>query len=433
MTESGAQPQPGTVVLLGNYRPTLVLARRLGQAGYRVISGLQGCDRGAELSRHVDEVWDHPCVKADRDEFLEALNALLVERPDITCVYPVAEEYVRFFAERRPALSRPVTLAMVHPQTVDACLNKPFMMELARQAGIPIAPFAQVRTREELIERAEAIGFPIVLRPADSTQRLNGEKAVLVRSRDHLDQVNPVWPRDQAALLIQRKAAGIRHNLYFAAVDGKVCRYLHAVITRTDRKDGSGLAVDGKTIAPDPTLRRYTETLAAELDYTGVGCAQFLVDEATGAVSFLEINARIAGNHAVPEHCGLDLGAFLIAVAVGDDIDRAPREGRAEVRYSWLAGDLDGLKSSWRRGELSTAETISWARKVVTTAWGAHLDMMFNWRDPMPGLVTFLDVLPGIGHLTRRRWRVNTSRPDTADAARPIGPAIRKEAVSWRR
>ena len=207
-------------------------------------------------------------------------------------------------------------------------------------------------------------------------------------------------------MILQRKAQGIRHNLYFAALDGVMCRALHAVITRTDRIDGAGLAVDGITIEPDADLMRHTQAMLAELDYSGIGCAQFLVDEDSGVVSFLEINPRIAGNHAVPQHCGLDLGHFLVALSRGERdglADGDMRIGRAGVRYSWLAGDIDGLKSSLKRREISLLQAWSWLGKLIDTARGAELDMMLSRDDRLPGIITLLDVIPGIGHITRRR------------------------------
>lgn len=412
-----------TVLLLGNYRPTLVLAETLNRDGYRVIAGLDGCDRGAEVSRFVDEVWDHPPVKRDADAFFRALSDLIAERSDICCVYPVAEEFVRAFAEQEPALPDRVVLAMVPAATILTCLDKRTMMTMAKDAGVPIAPFAEVSNLDDLTRQAEAIGFPIVIRPADSTKRLNGEKALAIPSAAALTSAFAAWPADHSSLLIQKKASGLRHNIYFGAIDGDIRRYLHAIITRTDRKDGSGLAVDGITIAPDSDLRRHTDALVRDLGYTGVGCAQYLVDAETGAVSFLEINARIAGNHAVPERCGLDLGRFLMALSAGDEVcTRDRREGDVGIRYSWVAGDVEGLKSSWRRGEITGREALAWTKTLIATAFGAHIDMMLTWRDPLPGLFTLADVIPGLGHLTRRRHTHGAfNRKPHADA-KPLAP-----------
>lgn len=401
-----AQADRGTALLLGNYRPTLVVARELKRSGFRIMSGLDGCDRGAELSRFVDEVFDHPSVVQDKASCLASIAKLLSQRSDITCVFPVSEEYVRLFAEARPVMPNHATVASVPAELVSTCLDKRQMMTLAQDHGVPIAQFAEVSGIDALNEQANTIGFPLVVRPADSTKRLAGEKAVTIADGTELAHHFARWPSGQKALLLQKKAKGIRHNFYFAAVSGEIRRSLHAIITRTDRIDGSGLAVDGVTVTPDADLARYTASLTQALAYSGVGCAQYLVDELSGEVSFLEINPRIAGNHAVPDYCGLELGLFLYDLCNGADVVSDPiRVGRAGVRYSWLAGDLNGLKSSLKRREIDAAGAWRWLKALVATMRASDLDMMLNRRDLLPGLATLADVIPGLGHLTRLRHR----------------------------
>ena len=107
---------------------------------------------------------------------------------------------------------------------------------------------------------------------------------------------------------------------------------------------------------PDPDLQSYTLRLLESLNYTGIGCAQYLVDGTTGKVAFLEINPRVAGNHAVPEHCGLDLTNTMMELTLsGKPAETKLKFGRIGVRYTWLAGDLEGLKLALRNREVGLA------------------------------------------------------------------------------
>lgn len=391
-------------LLLGNYRPTAIIARDLKARGYRVAVGLDGFERGAELSRHVDRLWCHPPLDEDGPAFARALSELLARRGDIRLIVPVAENYVRFFAEEDIALSASVTTLMVAPELVTTCLDKQRMMTLAEASGVPVAPFAEVRDQPELIGAAERIGFPLVIRSVSSTHRLFGEKAVTVADRAALERLLPDWPEGHPALLLQRRASGLRHNLYFSARAGRIERLLHVKIARTDRLDGAGLAVEGATVATDPDLGRDTAALVAALGYTGIGCAQFLVDAVSGETSFLEINPRFAGNHAIPAACGLGLTERLLDLCLdpASSADGPPVPLRS-LRYCWIAGDLLGVKVAWRQGRISAREAGRWLGRMVGARWRAKLDVGFDWRDPLPGLANILDVLPGIGKLTRMR------------------------------
>ena len=390
-------PERPAVLLLGNYRPTLPLSEMFSRRDMHVIAGSEGCDHCAEYSRFVSEIWDHPKV-ADAKRFLSALTKLLGERPEIGLVVPVEEAFVRFFAKHKTHLPEHVHIAMVDPQLAQTCLDKVALLNIAAGADIPVAPFRLVDSVDGMRAALDALSYPCVVRPEESSNRLYGHKALTVQSDEDRDRWFATWPAEQRALLVQRKVGGIRHNCYFAAQAGRISRYLHAIIIRTDRVDGSGLAVEGRTIAPDPAILEYSKKLVSELNYTGIGCIQYLVDEERGETHLLEINPRIAGNHVIPEYCGLGLAEFLVDGADGDI-----RFGRPDVRYSWVAGDLEGFKSELLRGALGPGQALKWLGRIVRNAVRSDVDVMLNARDPLPGIVNLLDVIPGVGHITRLR------------------------------
>ncbi|MBC01089.1 MAG: hypothetical protein CML67_16285 [Rhodobacteraceae bacterium] len=392
-------------LLLGNYRPTMVIARELKARGYRVATGLDGFERGAALSRHVDCIWTHPKLEEDETAFARALSEVLARRDDIRLVVPVSEPYVRFFARGKVDLPGGVLAMMVAPELVETCLDKRHMLATAEAAGVPVAPFAEVGDHAALVAEAERIGFPVVIRSLSSSHRLLGEKAVTADDRKALDRLLPDWPEGHFALLLQRRASGPRHNLYFSARNGRVDSLLHVRITRTDRLDGAGLAVEGEAGETDPALGGYTAAMVAALGYSGIGCAQFLVDPETGETCFLEINPRFAGNHAIPAACGLKLTDRLLDVCLSHEPRHDEPPARSQLRYCWLAGDLLGVKVAWRNGQVSTGDALRWLGQAMRARWRAQLDVGYDWRDPLPGLLAILDVLPGIGKLVRR-WNI---------------------------
>jgi predicted ATP-grasp superfamily ATP-dependent carboligase len=408
-----------TVLLLGNYRPTLTLARVLSGKGYRIISGLEGHEGGAEYSRFVNQIWDHPHLRADPDKFAGALREF-VEANDVSIIFPVSEEFVRFFSDAQYSCPKHSTVAMVDPKLVRKCLNKIYMLDLATKNQVPTASYAIAKSLVQLYEVGNRIGYPLVVRPEDSTQRLDGKKALFVADEHDLKRQLPDWSATDCGLVLQKKSTGRRHNIYFAARHGRLHRYVHAVILRTDNPDGSGLAVDGLTIAQDPELRDYTERLVEALDYTGVGCAQYLVDKQSGQVNFLEINARIAGNHAVPERAGLDLSAFLIDLAAGREIDANVIDGETSIRYVWTSGDIDAAKIAWMRSEIGHVDAIIWVLRAVWSAIRADLHMTFTWSDPKPGLMALKRLLPSINklatHIRQRRQHGSVVKTDPTHA-----------------
>ncbi|MEM8839617.1 MAG: hypothetical protein AAGE89_16120 [Pseudomonadota bacterium] len=390
-----------TILLLGNYRPTLALARTLSKEGHRIIVGLEGCDGGAEFSRFTDLVFDHPHLNDGEESFLSALEAFVKEN-GVTVIFPVAEEYVRVFVKHRDRVSALPPIAMVDPDLVAQCLDKPAMMERCVKLKVPCAPFAMVHDREAAREAIDRLGLPLVVRPERSTQRLDGKKALSLYSGKDTKHLFDVWAHDEGGLILQSRFEGRRYNVYFAADNGKLFRHLQAVILRTDNPDGSGLAVEGKTIEPLPALKDYTERLVGELSYTGVGCAQFLVNDLTGAVSFLEINARIAGNLIVAEEAGLRLSTILPSLALKEPIDQTFIEGRTGMRYVWVTGEMMAAIVNQSRGEIGLLEMTKRCARAFFTGLNADLHMVFLWRDPLPAIVTMIRLMPSFSGIKRR-------------------------------
>lgn len=402
-----------SVLILGNYRPSYILARTFHKRGFRVICDMEGYELGAEMSRYVHALWPHEPYARDPNGFQAVLAHFLNQNPDIEWVCPVTEPLIKAFAQERLSLPASCKLLSVAGDLVQLCLDKNRILSLAKSLEMPLAPFAVISGSEELIAKATEIGFPLVVRPQSSSHRLGGQKAVTIDNLQALQVGFETWKSETSDLLIQRHAMGKRDNIYFAASNGAIERYLHAKIVRTDQADGSGLAVEGQTIAPCPNLRAQTERLVKALNYSGIGCAQYLVDEQSGKTCFLELNPRIAGNHALPDHCGMGLDDWFIDHLEGAATKGAAKEQEVKVfdkslSYSWLAGELEGIKQNYRRKHLGLMQALRSYGVAVKAYRAADMDIAFSKDDPKPGWWTLLDSIPFLCRLSRLRlvaWR----------------------------
>ncbi len=404
MTENIKKP---LVLLLGNYRPSLILARMFKKRGFSVAVGTHGCERLCQYSNAVSSMWNHSPLNGGPTVLAAELQSFADQNPDLIAIYPVAEEYVRLMAEHEELFRRLPPIVSMKSGLVKKCLSKDFMLTLARENGVPTAPFAQTRGLPETSEIGKtAVGYPMVLRPVDSTSRIDGNKAVVIDTEDALSELYQKHRLEHQDVLLQRKFQGTRHNVYFAAIDGDVTRVLHAVIDRTDKVDGTGLAVEGRTLGTDHDLVAQTGKLLKALNYSGIGCAQFLVNVETGETSFLEINPRIAGNHALPEHAGLDLGWFNFERIVHNRICRRQVRAAAGLRYCWSTGDLMGAKVAFLRKEIGLPALLAWSARAVMTAIRSDLHMVFSLRDPRPAIRGVWNLVPRIA-----RWRTREISP----------------------
>lgn len=426
-------PARATMLLLGNYRPAIAVAQALKSDGHQVIAGQEGEPLGAHCSRYVDAFWDHPPLKDDPAAFLEALMSLLMARPDIKAVVPVSEEFAVALARYERTIRQHTLLASPARRIVSLFSDKLAALTLAHSLGVPTLPFACVEDRASLLEQAERIGYPLTVRGLGTTARVFSKKALILADAQALTGAIAHWPDGHDRLLLQRFAAGHRHNLYFAARAGKLTGMLEAKILRTNALDGTGLAVDGITKTPDDQLVADLQKLITATNYTGIGLAQFIIDPTTGQRCFLELNPRISGSHVIAEQAGLPLSRMAVELARRATPDvPANAAVKPGLRYVWTGGDLLAAKQALADGEITIARALGWAARAIWSALRADFHMICSWRDPGPALISMLLLLPRCSSL-RQALRRNFAAGRIISSPRDVSPRTRTGDIRGKR
>ncbi len=367
-------------LVLGDYRQTLAVVRALDGRGYRVVAGIaDSAPSQVRWSRRVSQRWQHPQIDED---FAPVLREA-IERFRPAVVFPVGDREIAWFGRHRDELPD-VPIAAPDVAITTECQDKVALMRRAGDHGVPHAPYRVVASPAELQAAVEEIGFPVFVKPHDPLLRIFGEKGIGCDDEQALAARFAEWPEPHRKLIVQRYAHGPRHNVYFAAHRGELLGAVEVEIIRTDRRDGTGLAVDGRAVAPNPELIAATETLAESMKYTGVGCTQFLV-AGDGTVSFLELNPRLGANYVVAHRAGLDLASIAVDLARDRNVVVPPL--RTGVRYAWTLGDIDGLKEEIRGGGLESGDVVRWIGALIATAARARVHVTWKLDDPAPALV----------------------------------------------
>ncbi len=377
-----------SVLVLGNYRQTLAVVRSLSAAGYAAIVGRSGERTPVECSRCVSEVWSHPpLAESTLDEFMTALDAFAADRPDVGLVFPIGDAEIPLIARAVDRLPKQIKPVIAAPDVVEKCLDKSITMQLAAELGVPQSRYEFAQDNEAVIAAAERVGLPCIVKAESEHGRVFGEKARIYASLADLESDFREATPPPHGFVVQHYFQGRRHNIYFFAQRGELKTCLQVRILRTDRSDDTGYAVDGESVKTTPALARHTAALVEGLSYNGAGCAQFLIDEATGAISFLEINSRLGANFAITRNCGMDLPHWFVKLTESPQADFAfPKAYKLGRRYAWTYGDLMGLKHALGRRELSIGGLVRRVTQVLTTFAMAHMHITWSWRDPLPTL-----------------------------------------------
>ncbi|WP_119155223.1 urea carboxylase [Caldimonas tepidiphila] len=216
--------------------------------------------------------------------------------------------------------------------------------ELAQAHGVPLLPGSGLLAdAAEARREATRIGYPVMLK---STAGGGGIGMRLVRSEAELDAAWEAVERlaranfKDAGLFLEKFVEQARHIEVQLFGDGR------GQVVALGERDCSAQRRNQKVIEETPAPHLAADTRRALLDaavrlgqavsYRSAGTVEFVLDAASGAFYFLEVNTRLQVEHGVTEQVtGIDLVEWMVRLARGDCFELTapvPRGASIQVR-----------------------------------------------------------------------------------------------------
>jgi propionyl-CoA carboxylase alpha chain len=236
------------------------------------------------------------------------------------------------FLSENPAFAEKVTdagLTFIGPpaSVIAAMGDKIAAKQLAIDAGVPTVPghFQPVHNPDEAADAADAIGYPVLLKPAAG----GGGKGMRVvdkpedlKSALRLCQQESLKSFGDDRIFIERYIKQPRH------IEIQILADHHDHIVHLGERECSiqrryqKIIEESPSCALDPDLREKMGdracSLARKVGYTNAGTVEFIMDEHR-EFFFLEMNTRLQVEHPVTEMVnGLDLVALQLQIAAGE-------------------------------------------------------------------------------------------------------------------
>ncbi|MCP4272741.1 MAG: hypothetical protein GY781_12380 [Gammaproteobacteria bacterium] len=383
---------PQNILVLGDYRHCLTVIRSLTKVGHRIVMGQSKQTRHGKYSRFTSEVWNHPDIRETGKHFMLSLVNFLKNRQDISLIIPIGDTETGLLAKNLQMIPAYVRLVMPDPQIVETCHNKENMCQVIKKIGIPQLPFKKVYDLQELRQSADEFGYPCIIRPVDQFTRILNEKVLICHTQDQLETSFQNWPVVGKPLIIQKYATGPRHNLYFLACRGTFISSIEVKIIRTDRLDDTGLAVDIVSVKSSDSIHDSVQKLLTYFNYTGLGCAQFIVNDDGKVECFLEINPRLGAAFALTYACGIDLPKMAVDLTLNrlESLPKISPDYPEGVRFAWTLGDINGLQHSIGLKQTGIKGSFSWLGRIMLSFFYARVHPTWSWNDPIPTFVIYL-------------------------------------------
>ncbi|MEV4838118.1 biotin carboxylase N-terminal domain-containing protein [Nonomuraea sp. NPDC049486] len=316
-----------------------VLVANRGEIAVRVIRTLRALGIGAVAVHTAADAGARHVIEADEahqiPKYLD-IEAIVevARRSGAAAVHPG----YGFLAENAAFARRcaEAGLVFVGPpaDAIEAMGDKIRAKRTVSAAGVPVVPGAA----EPGDELSAWSAFPALIKPSAGG---GGKGMVLVRSAAELPDALESARRTATAafgdgtLLIERYVERPRHIEIQVLADG------HGTVVHLGERECSLQRRHQKIVeeAPSPFVDAETRArmgaaaveAARAVGYVGAGTVEFIVDGATGAYHFMEMNTRLQVEHPVTELVtGLDLVELQLRVAAGEPLPFTQDEVRLD-------------------------------------------------------------------------------------------------------
>lgn len=391
------------LVLDGNQNQAVAAVRSLAKAGHTVLAGDSSSWNKAGWSRSARGTFRYPAPQRDVEGFVKSI-AEFAATDQGTLVMPMTEATTLALSLHRARIFAAGGCMVLpsHEQVLRA-FDKQQTTELARSLGVAVPWTLLVSDMDEAQRAADAIEYPVVLKPRASEElgeqgkvRTGGRPRYARTPDEFLAAYGDVSGRS-SGVLVQQYVEGDGAGYFALMHHGELrAEFAHRRI-RDVHPTGSGSAVR-VSVEPQPEIREAALAILRELKWHGVAMVEFRWQQGKCPV-FMEVNGRFW--HSLPLACyaGADFPALLAEMAQHGDI--GPQLGyRAGVRCRWLQGDFRHLLEVWQGPPKGYPGIFPGRWKtlvsVLSPVPGTYHDL-FQWNDPLPEIGDWLNLL-------RRVW-----------------------------
>lgn len=427
------------LVIGSDTRAFLGVVRSLGRRGVAVHVAPFDHASPALASRYVRQVHRLPPLQADPLGWAQAvvdlasgLRADFVVPCDDRSILPLS-------ALAAGGAAPPLKLALPGARALEAFFDKGQTRALAQQCGVPVPPGRVLREGDGAEALVAEFGLPLFVKPRNSYLLRALESRRNVRGchtaqavQAALDAIGQRGERFDE-YLVEGRIAGTGVGVSVLAQGGQVSQvFQHRRVREPVQGGGSSYR---RSEALDPELERMTLALAKASALEGVAMFEYRIDDETGQVALLEVNARFWGSLPLAMAAGVDFPWLWFQQAQGGTpaprvAYRVPFYARNLVNDLYAtAGHIEALRAEgrwvqWREG-------IGWAASLHRVLLGRESLDALAWDDPRPGLRELGAIAGNLAERTLRGWRwVRESR--AAAARRAVADAVREAAAGGR-
>ena len=365
------------------HQSSLGIIRSLGRVHIPVFAVQRHPSIPSGASRYLAGKFLWQTDASDRGRFVEGMArigqtldcpTILIPTCDLSAILIAehADELASRFIFARPPATLPRTLA-----------NKRSLYEICNRLGIACPDTSFADSREELLDLAAHMQFPVVVKATEAwLLPANIKSTAIVSSRQELiDYYSHFWRQTPATtLMIQKMIPADSSEDWFVHGYCDPLSNPTAVFTGVKLRSYPAFAGStslGRSVRNDALQQQAIELFSA-IGYHGVMDLDYRFDKRDGRYHLLDFNPRIGAQFRLFEtHDGIDVARALHLELTGRGAKVGPQiDERNFIVEIW---DLFTRLSYYQSGDLRMKELFLSPRGVTERAWWAADDRLPFW------------------------------------------------------
>lgn len=380
-------------LVVSGHTMALAVVRALGEAGVPVAVLHYDPRDMAQASKYVvaDVRIPHPLY--DEAGFVEALVGE-ARRFGGSILIPASDESVVGVSRNREVLGQYCTVACPEWVVTQRFIDKAQTYALAEANGIPAPQTFVPGSVGELESQAQSIGFPLLLKPAESHRFYERFKRKMVRADTMAGLRTSYREAVEAGLSVMLQeiipgddSAVVNYNAYVS--DGKpVAEFTARQLRKAPPAFGSPRVAISERI---PEVIEPGRKILAAMQFHGFACTEFKLDSRDGVYKLMEVNGRHNLSGLLAVRCGVNFPLMQYR-HLAEGVVPTAGPYRAGIYWTDIVRDAGySLAYLWSDRHTPVDYVAPYARR--------HCDAIFDRRDMGPFRVR-------VGYLLRSAGRV---------------------------
>ncbi|MBL7909544.1 MAG: ATP-grasp domain-containing protein [Bacteroidia bacterium] len=367
-------------VVFGLFETGLGVIRSLGQNKISVI-GIDFKKDIAWYSKYVDpKICPHPLN--EEAEFLNWVDSVFSGDQQKKPVFFTSDDFLMCFSKNRNVLSKYFLFNLPEHSLLQKISDKYEQYCLADKAGIVLPKTLVIKSKEMLTaDLSETLSYPIFIKGLEVNswrEKISGTiKGFLVNSKTEFEEKANQILYKNVPIVVQEVITGNDSNHFkycaYISKDGKTLgEFTLKKIRQNPIHFGVGASVESVI---DDELLELGRKLFKNINFTGIGSAEFKRDERDKQLKLIEINPRYWQQNYLSTFCGVNFPYLNYLDVLNEKVTPA-NNFKSGVKWINRYMDLESYLK-YRKEGLTFFE---WRRSLR----GKKTYSDFTWADPLP-------------------------------------------------